>query len=121
MGLDTFAARTPKIELTEEDVAAFEDAQPKLAGGIAAGGWESFRGKLYDDVVQRVTRMSLYELWIPPEIVQKMSEAFDRCDPEAVSREAEDATYPTSAHEVVELRRFFRICADRGLGLVGWW
>ena len=44
-----------------------------------------------------------------------MTTALEGCDPESV-------TEPGSPPEVVrDLGRFFRICADRGLGLVGWW
>lgn len=121
MGLDTFAARTPKVELTEQDVEAFEAAKPELCGGMYSGGWESFRGKVYDEVVRHITGVSLYELWIPPETVREMADAFDRCDPERVAEESEELSYAASSFEIVELRRFLRICADRGLGLVGWW
>jgi hypothetical protein len=34
---------------------------------------------------------------------------------------ADDGVYETTASEVRNLQRFFRICADRGFGLVGWY
>jgi hypothetical protein len=70
--------------LTEEDVKAFEEAKPELCGGIESGGWESFRGKVYADLVEYITGASLYQKWIPPETVQKMSKALERCGPEEV-------------------------------------
>jgi hypothetical protein len=123
MGLDTYASRTPgDVNLTDEDERIFEEAGIELCGGMFSGDGGSFRGKVYSDVVAHVSGVSLYEEWIPPETVREMAEAFDRCDPEAVERDmAEDGVYETTASEVRNLQRFFRICADRGFGLVGWY
>jgi hypothetical protein len=121
MGLDTFAGRTRRGELTKEDVEAFDSAKLELCGGMYSGDGGSFRGKVYDDVVRHLTGVSLYEEWIPPETVREMAAAFERCDPEKVAQESEELVYPASVSEIVELRQFFRICAERGLGLVGWW
>jgi hypothetical protein len=121
MGLDTYAARTPADEeLSEEDAKAFEGAELHLCGGLNSGHGDdgSFRGKVYGDTVEEVTGVSLYQEWIPPETVEKMADAFEQCDPEAVARE--DASGPR-AGEIRDLAKFFRICADRGLGLIGWY
>ena len=121
MGLDTYAARTPDDEeLGEEDKQAFEEAGILLCRGFNSGHGDdgSFRGKVYSHTVEEVTGVSLYEEWIPPETVETMADAFEQCDPEAVARE--DAGGP-SAREIRDLARFFRICADRGLGLIGWY
>ena len=114
MGLDTLASRTPgRLSLTDEDERAFDGLE--LCGGIVSGGGGSFRGKVYDGLVLGVTGVSLYQEWIPPETVGEMAEALERCDAESVAE-------PGSAPEVVrDLARFFRICDDRGLGLIGWW
>jgi hypothetical protein len=61
---------------------------------------------VYSDLVRSVTGESLYQEWIPPETVRKMADAFERCDPD---------------RDVAELAKFFRVCAERGLGLGGWW
>lgn len=123
MGLDTYAARSPSRDLTDEDLEAFEAAKPELCGGIESGGYESFRGKVYADLVENMTGVSLYQEWIPPETVQEMSEALEQCDPEEVIHEftSEYRWYAPSPSEVIELRKFFRICHERNLGLVGWW
>ena len=120
MGLDTYAARAPDDEeLGEEDEQAFEEAGILLCRGLNSGhgGDGSFRGKVYSYTVEEVTGVSLYEEWIPPKTVEKMADAFEQCDPEAVARE--DASGPC-AREIRDLAKFFRICADRGLGLIGW-
>jgi hypothetical protein len=122
VGLDTYASRAPdSATLTEEDGRAFDEARLTLCGGMFSGEGGSFRGKVYVDAVEHVSGVSLYQEWIPPETVREMAEDFERCDPEAVERELAGQHYETTADEIRELRRFFRICADRGLGLVGWW
>lgn len=120
MGLDTYAVRSPEGDLQEGDEQAFDKADLQLCGGLYSGSGGSFRGKVYADVVKHVSGVSLYEGWIPPNTVRAMAEAFDLCDLEAVENEMAGRVHATSALEVHELRRFFRICADRGLGLVSW-
>jgi hypothetical protein len=121
MGLDTYAARTPEGDLTEEDARAFDAVDVQLCGGIWSGDARSFRGKVYADVVERVTGVSLYEEWIPPETVRTMAEAFSRCDADAVAGELAGEVHAPTAEEVRSLAVFFRVCAERGLGLTGWW
>lgn len=120
MGLDTFAARTPDGKLTKEDMGAFEKADIHLYGGVFSGSAPSFRGKLYDGVIHDITGISLYQEWIPPDEVKKMCEALELCDPEEIIKDAKYTNVVTSA-AITELRKFFRVCAQRGLGLVGWW
>lgn len=118
MGLDTFASRSRgDVALTPEDERAFEDARIELCGGMYSGEGGSFRGKMYASVVLDVADVSLFQEWIPPEVVGEMAAAFDRCDPERVAAEERDVT----PAEILELRRFLHLCADRGLGLIGWW
>ena len=112
MGLDTYASRSPgDIELTADDQQAFEQAAIELCGGMwsGVGDHSSFRGKVYVDVVDRVAGASLLAEWIQPEEVRGIAAAFERCDPARVVEA-----------EILELRRFFRLCAERGLGLIGW-
>ena len=123
MGLDTYASRSPgDIELTVGDEQAFMVAEIQLCGGLQSGeGGSSFRGKVYLDVVDRVADATLMAEWIPPEEVREIAAAFERCDAARVAEESKDDHYPATETEVVNLRRFFRVCAERGLGLVGWW
>lgn len=121
MGLDTYASRTPgEVTLTDEDERAFEEAGIELCGGMFSGEGASFRGKVYDDAVTHVSGVSLYQDWIGPEEVREVADAFARCDPEAVQGELAGEVYATTAAEIRELARFFKLCADRGLGLVAW-
>jgi len=124
MGLDTYARRAPEEELTAEDSQAFEAAGIELCGGIFSGGGGSFRGKVYDDLILEITGVSLYQEWIPPEQVREMYQAFAECEPEKTLQEGEaDGRFwhEHSTDEIAELRAFFRVCAERGLGLAGWW
>jgi hypothetical protein len=120
MGLDVYAQRGLGKDLTGEDEQAFEGAEISLCGGMLSGAPGSFRGKVYAGLVHEITGESLYEEWIPPERVKAMHEALARCDPQELDAihaellgDVEDA--------VANLREFFRVCAERGLGLVGWW
>jgi hypothetical protein len=119
MGLDTFAAYTPEdVELSEEDLQAFADADISLCGGIFSGdGCDgSFRGKVYAELILEVTGQSLYAEWIPPETVKEMYDTLMAVDPE----EAAAWGSRNVAQDVLELRKFFKVCSERGLGLVGW-
>ena len=120
MGLDNFAAPSPEGDFTEDDTAAFEKAEIELCGGMYSGGAGSFRGKVYWEFILELTGESLLQEWIPPDVVARMADALDRCDPEtAVADLGLELKTPTP-YEVGELRRFFDLCRERGLGLIGW-
>jgi len=119
MGLDTFASRSPEdILLSEEDLQAFNDAEITLCGGLFSGDGGSFRGKVYLLLVSEITGESLYAEWNPPETVHAMYEALKACDPQDA---VDGLGYPDHPpDDVVELRKFFKVCSERGLGLLGW-
>lgn len=119
MGLDTYAMRGPGKGLTQEDLDAFEAAGIELCGGMLSGPTDSFRGKVYDDVIQEITGEGLYDEWIPPERVKRMYEALAKCNPEEAAKG--DYRYSMSESDIINLRKFFKVCADRKLGLFGWW
>lgn len=119
MGLDTFASRSPDdIILSEEDLLAFSDADIQLCGGIFSGGDGSFRGKVYATLIMEITNVSLYQDWIPPKTVQEMCTALMSCD----AQEAIDFSdsFNSTIGEVQNLRKFFKVCSDRNLGLLNW-
>jgi hypothetical protein len=120
MGLDTRASRVPREMapededqvLTEEDIRAFQAAKIQLCGY-----WPGvFRGKMYEGLVLRITGISLYEEWIPPERVQQMYQALERGLKRAQARNTK-----RTAKTIEHLLRFFRVCVERDLGLVGDW
>jgi hypothetical protein len=114
MGLDNYASRTPELGLDEDDEAAFREANVHLC---ECDGDSSFRGKLYVSLVLEVTGVALVSEWIPPEVVRRMAEVLAACDADAAVVDEQHAT----AGDVTELARFFGLCADRGLGLIGSW
>jgi hypothetical protein len=116
MGLDSYAARAPNGDLTAEDITAFEEADVQLGQGTAG-----FRGKLYDELIYNVTGVSVYQGWLPPEVVRQMWVALERCDPEEVTKEIEAYKESITPFDVAELRKFFRVCAEHNLGIRGSW
>jgi hypothetical protein len=123
MGLDVYAAHAPGLGLTEEDGHAFEQAGIELCAGIDSGFAGSFRGKVYDTLILDLTGVSLYQVWIPPEKVKQMAEVLRRIDPEEFERDlAGNYSWEEySAETIVNLRKFFDLCAERELGLSGNW
>ena len=123
MGLDTYASRTPDdVELSEEDERAFKEAGLELCGGFHSDGESSFRGKIYEEFIREITNVSLYQEWISPEVVRGMAVPLAACDPETAVEEHGGSQWPSIAPRTVrDLQKFFAICAERGLGLIGWW
>jgi hypothetical protein len=131
MGLDNFASRLKDpIWLTPDDYQAFSDAEIDLMGGLFSGNPGSFRGKMYDLLLLDITGVSPLQLWIPPEIVRDMYKALVSCDPAMIlskyQHEFEDReeeyrgpSLEELSTNILELRKFFGVCAERGLGLVG--
>ncbi len=126
MGLDNEAARHPDGGLTEEDEQAFRDAGIELCNSIYNSG-ASFRGKIYEALILHVTGFSLYFTWLSPKDVREMAEALNRYSAKQLTEiwnhldgilENEDGH---SERQVANLQRFFAICAERGLGLMGSW
>jgi hypothetical protein len=131
MGLDIFASRLEEeISLTDADLRAFSEAGIGLCGGLFSGAPGSFRGKIYDTLLLDIICVSLYQPWIPPETVRAMYAALLSCDPSALL-ESYQAIYADLDQEyhgdsleeltekIVELRKFFGVCTERGLGLIG--
>lgn len=140
MGLDTYAARIPvdffdpdldvdqvdeNFGCTRRDRWAFWWAgkrRERAGAGLFVGNY--FRGSIYAPLIQHVAGVWIERTWIPPETVKEMWTAFDARDPEQTIRDYEasggrNGEYRPS--DVADLQAFFRVCAKRGLGLVGSW
>jgi hypothetical protein len=122
VGLDNFVSRSPdEVALTPEDERALADSGIALCGGLCSDGSASFRGKVYDLFVLEATGESLYQEWLSPETLAEMAEKLTDCDPETVCEQLDLGERSTpSPDEIRDLRRLFRICANRGLGLIAW-
>ena len=135
MGLDTYAARRPLArdvyEITDEacgltrlDLRALRRAQKRCEriNGVCIFERKYFRGKLYDEIVEYLTGVSLGQWWIPPETVAEMAERFqerDSADLADAFNESGGGYRETNELEIADLATFFGVCARRGLGLVG--
>lgn len=89
----------------------------RLVGGILSGhGAGSFRGKVYADVIEEITGVSLYTEKIEPPVVKHMAAKLR-------------AAAPPNSHEYSEFRdgewedlvRMFEAYAARDYALAGWW
>lgn len=119
MSFDIHLSRSADgIVLTPEDAAALAGLDLTLREWSDAG---SFKGVVYIDLVRRVAGMSLGERWIPPADVARMAVAFGAPDPLVIADDSLEWHLPVCADEVRALRRLLRLCADRGIGLVGSW
>ena len=123
MGLDNLVSRIPEdVVLTPEDERAFAESDIELCGGMFSDGAASIRGKVYDLFVMEVTEESLYQEWIPPETMAEMAARIAKCDPETATEGLDlGERYTPTPSEIRMLQAFFGLCAQRGLGLIGWW
>jgi hypothetical protein len=140
MGLDTYAGRVPvdvfdpdldetkvdyRFGCTTLDLLALRRAErrrERQGGCLFSGNY--FRGGIYALLISHVTGVFIERGWIPPETVAEMSEAFQRCDPEATIRDYEASGGRAGYYQpsdLADLQAFFKVCANRGLGLVGSW
>lgn len=131
MGLDNFASRSEdQITLTPEDLQAFSDAGIDLCGGLFSGDPGSFRGEMYALLLLDSTGVSPLQAWIPPETVRRMYLALLGCDPGRLMKEyqeiyanlEQDYRGPNLEEltiDIQELRKFFKVCSERDLGLIG--
>ena len=118
MGLDNYASRSQDdIVLTRDDVQAFADAHIELCGGIFSGEEGSFRGKVYVMLVLEITDENLAQDWIPPETVRQMYASLLACDP---AESIDQWGLRNTVDDILELRKFFKVCSERGMGLIGW-
>jgi len=107
--------------LTPEDERAIAESGSSLCGGMHSDGVTSFRGKVYELFVAAVTGESLYQEWLPPETVVEMADKLDACDPDTARERLDlDADFIPSPDEIRDLRKLFRVCADRGLCIIAW-
>lgn len=122
MGLDNYVSRSPgDVVLTPEDERAFAESGISLCGGMHSDGVTSFRGKVYELFVATVTAESLYEEWLSPETVAGMADKLAACDPDTARERLDlDEDFVPSPGEIGNLQKLFRICANRGLGIIAW-
>ena len=110
MGLDSF------WELPDTQPDIHFDPEINLCGGMFSGmGEGSFRGKVYELIVESITGESLYQKEIPNVTVRAMVDKFDS------ATFTEGNTWGIDEQEFNDLVRMFRAYANAGAVLKGWW
>lgn len=110
MGLILVPSRSRDARpLTDDDVAAFDNH----------GLEESLSARWCIGIVLEATEVNLTagwedekDAWIPPERVKSMASALEAADLDRLGRE-----WDAEPAWIDELVRWFRVCADRGLGV----
>lgn len=93
-----------------------------LCGGMfSQHGEGSFRGKVYAHIIERATdgKHSLYTETISNEDVQDIAVALENSKYSNLIAEA--STFHVSEQEFEDLKWMFRVYADAGATLHGWW
>lgn len=111
MGLDSFWRG-------QDGTEGVVQGQYNLCGGMLSGhGNSSFRGKVYDRVVDTLTGVSLYQEEIPSETVKQMAEKLSAV-PYSRAVLADSGLDPDEWQDLV---RMFQEHAKMDHKLLGWW
>ena len=115
MGLDSFWV-DPKADKVMELPEPMEQVFPlQICGGIlSAHGSGSFRGKVYNSLIESITGESLYQDRIPNETIKEMAFLLQ----EAAEKGVPDGIEPEEFRDLVIM---FQLYADAGAELRGWW
>ena len=110
MGLDSF--------WMQDNERASVPGEFRICGGMLSGhGNDSFRGKVYNDIIESLTGVSLYQEKIPNETVKQMSDKLD-CH---VWNRFIGEQFDISEDSFNDLLLMFRLHSQAGHDLVGWW
>lgn len=107
MGYDGYPMRAEDEDLTSEDEAALEDT----SGWI---GRDSY-------FVSELTGEDFRQYWMTPETIRAVYEAFVRSDLEAFIKADDYFKDTMTVGQAEHYLEFFRVCAERGLGLSCSW
>ena len=113
MGLDNYWKKI------DGETAYIEEAGGVCGGMMSDNGESSFRGKVYADLVQQATGVSLYDDQISSEVVKKMADDLENYDLKSYKNSGHG--YPIDEKEFASLKKMFRLHADAGNYLVSWW
>lgn len=88
-----------------------------LIGGMMSGnGDNSFRGKVYNDLIEEITGQSLYEEYIPPETVSEMADRLSEINSKGFEKYDKNLDF----EDIEDLIKFFGVCKEKELGLYNW-
>lgn len=128
VGLDNYAVygkSHPKYDHTEgatNDIPNKFFPKNNLCGGIFSGGGNSFRGKVYNDLVEFFANKSLYEDILEPDDVLEIATALSEITEERFNQEfAPHNSWGITYEEVKQLAEWFRIVAEENGSVVSWY
>lgn len=115
MGLDTYAYSNNKAMPAH----LFAHIPPVLVGGIFSGNGQtsSFRGKVYAPFLYNAIGLDLYQEEIPHDVVVRAADQLDKW----LSKNPEQEFSDISREEIVALSKWFRVVAENGGTVGGWW
>lgn len=91
------------------------------AGLFSGNGQGSFRGKVYAELIESASGVSIHEEYLDNDSVCQIADGLDTA-PWEEFRAAECVTqWDIGPNEFRDLRRMFRAYADAGAALRGWW
>lgn len=120
MGLDNYFV----IEGTDTVPILLPWPDVNLCGGMFSGhGDGSFRGKVYADIVEQITGVSLYEDRLSTETLEEMADALNGYIAERqFDDDAEvDTDWGISFKEIRGLAIVFGFASENNLECISWW
>ena len=120
MGLDSIWVMPGEDrEHDRTDELPYFDPELHLITGILFDTPRAFRGKTYNEIIERITGISLYQEEIHNEKVNQMAVALEE---HVLTPEDKEYLYlDDKEQEYTDLKRMFRAFADAGALLHGWW
>ena len=125
MGLDSIWMMPEECKDNPKELPYF-DPELNLITGFLFDCPRSFRGKVYNTLVESVTGVDLYQEEIPNTVIKEMAVAFEEYPVMDNLGDLNDLLgFDGNASENLQhfndLKRMFRAFADAGATLVGWW
>lgn len=112
MGLDNYWKK-------DETTDGFVEGEFNVCGGICSGhGNASFRGKVYNSIIEEITGMSLYQEKISSENVKVMNEIIQECTFEGAKS---CASYNIDEKEWTNFQKMWKAHSDADHYLISWW
>jgi hypothetical protein len=128
MGLDNYAVygkEHPKYDHTEGALNSIPNEffpNNNLCGGMFSGGGNSFRGKVYDEVVQFFTNYTLYEDILEPDQVREIATMLNEVTEERFNQEfAPHNGWEITYNQVQQLAEWFHIVAEEDGSVISWY
>jgi hypothetical protein len=121
MGLDNYW----KLPKESEHHPDFNPPLHLIGGVFSCYGKHSFRGKVYSDIIEKITGVSLYQSEIPNTMIKEMAGKLQAFTPtEGFFQDYHrwtGETFEQFSDEINDLKRMFSAYAEAGACLLGWW